>query len=400
MSADNSLWGIDLPLSWPDAPQLMSVSTANEIEACPRRWLLGNAAYPNLWSKRGYPPRANIKALGGTAVHYALEFLTKAFMRAGCSELASEEATTLLRELGGFSKVLEVATGRVLAELEDNPRARSLIESARRALRSQLPTLRASTQALFGRLQLRSRPGTKWRSSGTERRPLAGGSYAELEVRDPRIGWKGKIDLFLLTTSECEIVDFKTGMRDHDHPDQVRTYAVLWERDRELNPTGRAATRMTLSYVDGEVDVPIPSESETAALVERLNVRQKLLVAAIANAPGSARPNGETCRYCHVRQLCTDYWNTSELDIDAGTTFCDLDVRVTSQHGPRSWDVVVERSPHPSLRGVALLREAEEHLPVGVGQSLRILGARLAAPEHDEDVVVIQLVSTTEAFLR
>ena len=64
MSQAGALWGIDLPTAWPDAPQLMSVSTANEIEACPRRWLLGNAPYPSLWSNRGYPPRANIKTLG------------------------------------------------------------------------------------------------------------------------------------------------------------------------------------------------------------------------------------------------------------------------------------------------------------------------------------------------
>jgi len=400
VSGDDSLWGIDLPTAWPDAPQLMSVSTANEIEACPRRWLLGNAAYPNLWSKRGYPPRANVKTLGGTAIHYALEILTKAFMRAGCAELASEEATTLLRELGGFSRILELAIARVIAELEDNPRARSLIESAHRALRTQLPKLRASTQALFGRIQLRSRPGTNWRPSGNERRPLAGGSYAELEVRDTRIGWKGKIDLFLLTDSDCEIIDFKTGLRDPEHPDQVQTYAVLWQRDQELNPTGRAATRMTLSYVDGEADVPVPSDGEIALLAERLNARQRLLVQAIASAPGTARPSGENCRYCSVRQLCMDYWNTSDLETEPGSTFCDLDVRITGQHGPRSWDVVMERSPHTRLTGVAVLREGADQPLLRVGLNLRILGAHFAKPEEEGDPTVIQLVSTSELFER
>jgi hypothetical protein len=56
-SEHEALWTSIGPAAWPDPPAEMTVTTLAEIEACPRRWTLGAAHYPALWTGRGYPPR-------------------------------------------------------------------------------------------------------------------------------------------------------------------------------------------------------------------------------------------------------------------------------------------------------------------------------------------------------
>src|SRR2546430_2535646 len=48
------------PSTWPSPPTEMSVSTLRELEACPRRWALSSARYPEIWDRVGYPPKLNI----------------------------------------------------------------------------------------------------------------------------------------------------------------------------------------------------------------------------------------------------------------------------------------------------------------------------------------------------
>jgi len=41
VSEQRALWTTVAPATWPRPPADMTVSTLNEIEACPRRWALG-----------------------------------------------------------------------------------------------------------------------------------------------------------------------------------------------------------------------------------------------------------------------------------------------------------------------------------------------------------------------
>src|ERR1051325_11146603 len=77
-------WSVISPVAWPEAPVQMTVTTLVEIEACPRRWALSRAAYPELWPGQGYPPRVQIGALAGNVVHSTLEVITTALIEAGC----------------------------------------------------------------------------------------------------------------------------------------------------------------------------------------------------------------------------------------------------------------------------------------------------------------------------
>src|SRR5690348_5755829 len=110
----------------------MSVSTHADIEECPRRWALGAAQYPDIWSGRGYPPRLQVAALAGSVVHLALELITKQLTVAGVPSLTDPSATQVLRELGGYTRVVEDCVDRLLRRFSDNPRALPLMEHAQR----------------------------------------------------------------------------------------------------------------------------------------------------------------------------------------------------------------------------------------------------------------------------
>src|SRR5438128_6167766 len=111
------------PARWPAPPPEMTVTTFGEIDACPRRWALCAADYPDLWGGRGYPSRIQIHALAGSVVHLALETITKHLIRVGCPSVEHPSATVALKELGGYTKVVHDCIDRVLERFAKNPRA-------------------------------------------------------------------------------------------------------------------------------------------------------------------------------------------------------------------------------------------------------------------------------------
>src|SRR6188768_198383 len=142
-------WRVLAPTAWPDPPAVMSVSTHAAIAECPRRWALMGASYPDLWARRGYPPKLQVAALAGSVVHLALETITKQLVRLGVPSLSDPSAPQALRELGGYTRVVEDCVASILKRFVDNPRAMGLMEHAERTLRGQVPALRARVQSML-----------------------------------------------------------------------------------------------------------------------------------------------------------------------------------------------------------------------------------------------------------
>jgi hypothetical protein len=398
MSA-KGFWSTLPPSEWADAPQFLSVSTAKEVETCPRRWSLSSAAYPDLWSGYGYPPRPTPRSLEGVAVHAVLEFTIKELVKAGCTTVASARTTEVLRSLGGFTRIVEQSIKRIVADLAKNPRASFLLESIERTLRGQLSAIRSSAQTLLARIQLPPAPvSASWKPRPAGRVRLGNGSYAEIELRAPTIGWKGKVDVLLVSDSECEVVDFKTGGTDPSYEDQVRTYALLWWLDEELNPSKRSVTRTRLAYVNHEVVVEAPTQHDLVVLESRLRKRGETVRALIAARPPLAKPSAENCAFCNVRQLCPEYWAKPQPD-PGGSAFGDVEVRIVTRHGPSSWDGVVVRSGRgPAIAGTALIRTASD-LDFRSGQTFRLLGVHVAPKDADQPIPIVTLSGMSEVFL-
>lgn len=140
-------------------------------------------------------------------------------------------------------------------------------------------------------------------STHSRQTTLRFGAEVDVKCDDPPI--YGRIDLL---TPEG-ITDFKTGTRKPEHAEQVLFYALLvWLADRWVPPS------LILTYVREDVsvsvDVPTPDEFEGM----RSSVRAELASLGretLARAP-KAIPSSENCGFCQVRQLCDDYWSSSE----------------------------------------------------------------------------------------
>jgi CRISPR/Cas system-associated exonuclease Cas4 (RecB family) len=381
----------------------MTVTSYEEINTCPRQWALSKADYPDLWRGQGYPPKLQVHAVKGSAVHLAVETITKKLILAGCPSVQDPRAANVLKELGGYTKIVTDCIQRVLRRFADNPRSTRLMDGAERTLRGQTPDLRMRVQSILARLRLPPLPEAPEHSSAASakvRRPLAIGAYPEVELRAPSIRWKGKADLLVITDKHCEITDFKTGAPDEAHGFQVQIYALLWSLDDELNPTRRTASRLVLAYPAGDVEVCPLSEDQLRAFEKDLLERRESAETALAMRPPEARPTLESCRYCGVRHLCDVYWSQDNrpdrLDFEA--RFSDAQLRILRRHGPMSFDAVLESTTDSGTGKSALLR-VQESLELEPGTRFRVLDAGIAVDADDAaQPVIVTLAMFSEIY--
>jgi hypothetical protein len=235
------------------------------------------------------------------------------------------------------------------------------------------------------------------------RRPLPAGAYSEIELRAIEICWKGKVDLLVLSPERCEISDFKTGAHDEGHRFQILVYALLWSRDRELNPDGPRADRLVLRYNAEDVEVAAPTNPELYDLESQLTARREAAVQAISQIPPEARPDAETCRYCAVRQLCSNYWTAGvqlrlvEQTSSSDRRIADIEVTITGRHGPASWDAVVELPTVVRAGKLALLRTSG-NIEFRSGDRVRVLDATVTVGSA-EQLLLITLNTLSETYI-
>src|ERR1051326_3633114 len=147
------VWYVRLPSSWAEAPEWMSFSRLREIEACPRRWSLISTSYPEIWSRRGYPPKVYLAPLAGQIIHAALETIVTALNCAGCASVKDESFVCVMRELGGYTRIVEGTIKNICNGLQDNPRFTAKSNHISTKLRDLVPALREQLQILTGNLR-------------------------------------------------------------------------------------------------------------------------------------------------------------------------------------------------------------------------------------------------------
>ncbi|MCC7134183.1 MAG: PD-(D/E)XK nuclease family protein [Gemmatimonadales bacterium] len=384
----------------------MTVSTLLDIEACPRRWALSSADYPDLWSGRGYPARVHIGAVRGSVAHLVVETVMRDLVQAGCSSAQDGAAVQVMKARGGYTRVVSECIDRVLGRFKGNPRARPQLEAAERSMRALIPELRAQAQAFFARIRLETAP-TRYRESGAAgRQALPVGAHPEVELMAPTIGWKGRADLVVLTGKGCEIIDFKTGAEAESHEFQVQVYALLWSLDGDLNPDGRPPSKLTLAYPGKDRQVEVPSAARLQELRHQLLERGDAARTAVRSLPPEVHPAAATCRYCSVRHLCSEYWTSEVQELlttphepQEETSPRDLEVELQGQHGTASWDGIIEAGFQSGPGRRVLLRGAHEQFGAGAGRRFRLLDA-FVLPVRDNDTgpVVATMTGLSEAF--
>ena len=399
---------VNEPATWPEAPQWMSFSTLLELEACPRRWALKSGLYPDLWEQRGYPNNPNLFALEGIILHSAIEEIVSAFSENGCKSVQDENTFATLQTLGGYTTVLRNSMQKTLRQFENNPRVLPILETISHALEMRMPELRSRLQRQISRIELSAGlkqivdhlPGDQVNA----RYEIPYGSNSEVEVRAPELGWRGFIDLLTVTKESCEIRDFKTGIAKEVDELQLRVYALLWARDRSINPSSRLATRLVLSYADRNAEVQPLAVQSLDELEEELRNRTAKAFGRLKDNPPEAVPNIENCSYCSVRHLCNDYWkwhNREVLNLEIPESqIVDCEIILTTRHGTSSWDGLVMKEAGSSPIPV-LLRIQNDRFDLEAGQRIRALNVQLnTKSEEDDNLPIVALVmSTTEIFL-
>jgi len=400
------VWRVSEPKEWPQVPKYMSVSQLNNIEACPLRWALASAQYAGIWDRSGYPGRPQTSSIVGRIVHLSLKTIIMALARAGCPSMKDPNTTAVLRELGGYTKIINDCTRSILSEESNNPRAEHLNEIVERVVLSKVPEMRESVQTLLTKIRLhpRAMPLRIDKSANYKRSALSFGSHPEVILCVDKLGWKGVADLINLSEKNCEIVDFKTGEPNEEHAFQLRVYSLLWALDTELNPRSRLADTLTLSYREGEVHIKAPSSEELQAIERDLTKRTCAVFEALAVLPPEAKPSKEACCYCSVRQLCNDYWKSStqrHLDNEGllGGDVADIELTITDCHGPASWDAIVESSRVLTPGKKIVLRTALDETNLKIGNRIRVLDCYATAAGDDGQPAVATLSSYSEVFL-
>ena len=146
-TADN--WSITAPNYWPPAPQAMSFSALQQIEACPLQWALLHAKYADLGTARGYPQSSNFSALRGNVLHRTLSVVIRELVAAGCTGLGDSQAIAVMKSMGGFTALISRTIDDVLAGEADNFRMRAHQSSLRLRFVRELPEIRERLQFLL-----------------------------------------------------------------------------------------------------------------------------------------------------------------------------------------------------------------------------------------------------------
>lgn len=389
----------DIEGKWPALPGTWSYSSLTTATECPRRWMLSRASYPRVWDKFGYPPRPVLPALVGSAMHHVLETIVGALHVRGCASVNAPETVAVLKELGGYSALLQRAVDRQLDELEKNPRAAPAFDAVAMTLRQRIPEMRQHVQAVIARTELNPAPGSTGGGSPPEGRlPLAPGTHPEVELYVPALRFAGRADLLSLESDMCVLTDYKTGSPDPRHLEQLRIYALLWSRDEERNPTGVLAERLVIAYATHDEVHEGPTADELEQLASTITTRVRDAESELSRRPPPAKPAAEMCRLCAVRHLCNDYWpsEAAVANSPAGTppgSFVDSEVSILRRNGPRSW--LVALGPDDTT---ALLRTPSEAAPFRPGDQMRVLDV-VHGEDEESETTILSMTQASEAYV-
>ncbi len=405
MTSADPFWRVVRPDKWPDPPTRFSYSALKEIETCPRRWALARGDYSASLGRKGYPRKPRKGTLAGEVAHLALQKIAMALQAAGCVGPDDPAVVAALRGLGGLSAVLESCAVEVMGAAASNPRVAHRMEHLRSDLIRRLPELRHVVQGALQRIFGVTPPIVpihRWETrsaEGSKREALQPGFHAEVELAPRQLPWVGWADVIKLTAESCEIIDYKTGVEEPAHFEQLRIYALLWLRDEELNPERRPATNLTVVYPGTTYTVAPPSPSEIKDLEDELERRADTGRAALLGRPPRASVGADACRFCDVKHLCDDYWTPlgQQLVREASLPAVrSVQVEVLEPRGAHSWTVVVDLDPYLAA-GTRALLTAQEMLSLKEGHSIRLVDAWI--PDQTEDgLPAIRLGSNSEIY--
>ena len=404
------IWAVTEPSELTRAPEWMSFHVYKEALRCPLSVSLQRSSYDQLWSGYGYPSRPSAAAVSGLVVHDAAETVLKKLVQAGVSSLMDQKAMTVLKEQGGFTKVLERSLNTFFAGQAANPRFEQFRSELLRNVKQKIPQMRATLQALLvsqvwtsstnNMKDLPSDAVSTKKEPPTKRSALSAGTFVEIDLEDKPAKWRGRADVIEVSENGCTITDLKSGSASKEHEEQLLVYTMLWREDKDRNPSDLPVLSLAIVYADGKTDIPIPGESAMRAFREELLSSSEAVRKALNSPIVPANPTLDNCRYCPVKLLCGPHWRSlSKIGLDG--LLSSNEVSLVEPRGDRAWLATVTASPMLPVNSQVVIRNYEGGKPfwdqMKAGLLVRLTDGRISAPESDE-IPVINLSMMSEAL--
>jgi hypothetical protein len=303
------------------SPERYSHTTLTQIENCPRRWWLLNSQFDEL--QGSYFEPISPAALLGSIVHAALEKLSIEFTRA----MQAGDATSIkaVRKRFPVRQIVQKERQKLLERAKRNARAETKSLESSISVDSCISLFKELVRRGYSDSALEFAAPARTVRDGSRKSPIKTASFTPtrfsskmavpcpavlpevaLEVDDPPI--RGKIDLVVTGSDGDTLLEYKTGETRPEHEAQSRLYALLW-----WAVTGRLAKERLLLYPSQEV-IRLGALTQEDVEREALQTKERVEAARmeIESELPRARPNDERCRSCTVRQLCDNYWNSTE----------------------------------------------------------------------------------------
>lgn len=399
------------PTAWVPPPTEMSPSLLNELEDCPRKWALQHSFYPEIWPGHGYPPKIHMASLIGNISHSSIEKIIKELANGYCYSTHDSKAIEVMRSLGGYTNVINLYIQISIDALKNNPRAAWILDNVQSALFACKDDIRGKIQFILGRTSLDGAL-TTIKNDGenisglNQQSALPYGIYSEVSMHVPRIRWRGRADLLIINDAKCELVDFKTGAYSEKHEFQMLVYALLWHQDSVLNPSLRSLTKLTLSYVQEDKQIPVPTEADLRLLESEIEKRAKKVLDSLSVSPPDPLPNIEKCRFCDVRHLCEAFWKMKINGIHNPSIpknqLLDAEITIIKQNSPFSWSVEINGGPYLIPGITALMRVPSTHYvahSAAQRDRLRVLDVNFIQDFTDEtNLAVLTLNKFSEVY--
>lgn len=401
------------PTQWQAPPEWMNFHYLLRAEQCPRSAALRHATYSQLWNRRGYPDKPSLSALAGMVMHRAIARIIRALADSGIGSFQDPRSVTILKSLGGYSKVIAESVADVIQSLAGNPRFELVRSSSVARLNNRFPIIREQVQLQLSRLKWKLRPPTTDVSGDLDidtvadgRLPLEQGTHFEVELRHPGIRWRGFADLIELRDDLCRIEDFKSGEPEDDHLLQLQIYALLWSHDEELNPQKLPVNKLAVRYPGGERFVPY-TEKDSAKLERELKARTDAVRKAVSGAESHANLDAERCPNCDVRHLCSAYWTahrptTTQMEGSDRVQFDDIHLILRSRKGQNSWSAECRLSNHVPVGSTVLLRWIPKDFAVldklSPDSEVQLSGASVSYSD-DAGLQIVSCLANTDLIL-
>ncbi len=372
--------------------RIWSASTLNEVEECPKRFVLRRASYPEIWSRAGFPNRISAAQVKGIVVHEVVSMIMQTVQNS--AGLAEKSVMSFLKERGGYLELLRATLEKELLSANSNPRADLMVESIKREILTDLSEMRGLVQH-FVKESIKYRPTASSRVEHEEINERPSTTFrilpinSEYKIVDSEFPIEGYLDLLLINEDIDHIIDYKTSKTIHDdYWDQLSLYAWLWYRSAKNTRKSDCRVEVISGASLSESRV-IKIEDFPAihmTVLDRIRNAELSITGEIA-----AKPSADSCKFCPVKVMCNAYWNMNENQ-STEAKWSDMRIRVIANLGGNAWSVLKLSDDTPAM----LIVGDRDDGSMEIGQELRLLNAY--KNEDEETGVVIRLSQNSEIF--